>query len=134
MLYFSAMLRLFKTWLILLLITTVPLQAAAAGAMRLCAPLADEPAAAMTAACQQHAARSSAMPDSASTPEDNKTPAKHPACGACAGFCLGALMPPSLALPAAACSGAQQVTIATATLLAGFIPDGPRRPPRPLSA
>ncbi|MGX9712940.1 hypothetical protein ACWYXJ_01650 [Janthinobacterium lividum] len=127
------MLRLFKTWLILLLITTVPLQAAAAGAMLLCAPLADEPATAMTADCQHHAALS-AMPDSASTPEDDKTPAKHPACGACAGFCLGALMPPSLALPAAACTGAQQVTIATATLLAGFIPDGPRRPPRPLSA
>ncbi|MDO8033508.1 hypothetical protein O3297_08770 [Janthinobacterium sp. SUN128] len=127
------MLRLFKTWLILLLIMTVPLQAAAAGATRLCAPLAASPATAMTAACQHHAALS-AMPDSASTPEDNKTPAKHPACGACAGFCLGALMPPSLALPAAACTGAQQVTIATATLLAGFIPDGPRRPPRPLSA
>ncbi|AQR69817.1 hypothetical protein BZG29_16920 [Janthinobacterium sp. LM6] len=127
------MLRLFKTWLILLLIAAVPLQATAAGAMRLCAPLADEPAAAMTAACQHHAARSSAVADSAGTPEDNKTPAKQPACGACAGFCLGALMPPSFALPAA-CSGAQQVTVATATLLAGFIPDGPRRPPRPLSA
>ncbi|MDQ4624995.1 hypothetical protein [Janthinobacterium lividum] len=128
------MLRLFKTWLILLLITTVPLQAAAAGATRLCAPFAASPAAMKTAACQHHAARSSAVADSASTPEDNETPAQHPACGACAGFCLGALMPPSLALPAAACTGAQQVTIATATLLAGFIPDGPRRPPRPLSA
>ncbi|MDN2713810.1 hypothetical protein [Janthinobacterium sp. SUN120] len=128
------MLRLFKTWLILLLIAAVPLQAAAAGATRLCAPLADEPAVAMTAACQHHAARSSAVADSAGTPENDKPPAKHPACGACASFCLGALMPPGLALPAAACSGAQQVTIATATLLTGFIPDGPRRPPRPLSA
>ncbi|MED5613066.1 hypothetical protein [Janthinobacterium sp. P210005] len=127
------MLRLFKTWLILLLIAAVPLQAAVAGATRLCAPLADEPAVAMTAACQHHAARSSAVADSAGTPEDDKTTAKHPACGACASFCLGALMPPGLALPAAACSGAQH-TIATATLLTGFIPDGPRRPPRPLSA
>ena len=128
------MLRLFKTWLILLLITAVPLQATAAGAMRTCAPLAAVPAAAMTAACQHDAAQSSAVPDSASTPEENKTPAKHPACGACSSFCLGALMPPGITPPAASCSGAQQVTIATAALLTGFIPDGPRRPPRPLSA
>ncbi|MGK5055814.1 hypothetical protein ACQ4WY_02585 [Janthinobacterium sp. LB2P49] len=128
------MLRLFKTWLILLLITAVPLQAAAAGATRLCSPLAALPAAMMTADCQHHAAQSSAVPHSTGTPEENKTPAKHPACGACSSFCLGALMPPCLALPAAACTGAQQVTIATATLLTGFIPDGPRRPPRPLSA
>ncbi|MGK5011638.1 hypothetical protein [Janthinobacterium sp. MDB2-8] len=128
------MLRLFKTWLILLLITAVPLQAGAAGATRTCAPLAALPAAMMAADCQHHAAQSSAVPNSAGTQEDNKPPAKHQACGACASFCLGALMPPCLALPAPACSGAQQVTIATATLLTGFIPDGPRRPPRLLSA
>ncbi|WP_402718463.1 hypothetical protein [Janthinobacterium rivuli] len=128
MLYFPAMLRLFKTWLILLLITAVPLQAAAAGAMLACAPFAAAPAAAAPAACQHHAA------DSAGTPEDNKPPAKHPACGACSSFCAGALMPPCLALPAVPCTGAQPATIATATLLTGFIPDGPRRPPRPLSA
>lgn len=134
MLYFLAMLRLFKTWLILLLITAVPLQAAAAGATRTCAPLAALPAAMMAADCQQHHAQPSAVPDGAGTPEENTSPAKHPACGACSSFCLGALMPPCLALPAAACTGAQQVAIATATLLTGFIPDGPRRPPRPLSA
>ncbi|MCA1859905.1 hypothetical protein LE191_07230 [Janthinobacterium sp. HSC-3S05] len=128
MLYFPAMLRLFKTWLILLLITAVPLQAVAAGAMLACAPFAAAPATAVPAACQHHAA------DSAGTPEDNKPPAKHPACGACSSFCAGALMPPCLALPAVPCTGAQQVAIATATLLTGFIPDGPRRPPRPLSA
>ncbi|WP_146009748.1 hypothetical protein [Janthinobacterium sp. ROICE36] len=115
------MLRLFTTWLILLLITAVSLKAGAAGAM-------------MAAGCQHHAAQSSAAAHSAGTQAENKTPAKHPACGACSSFCLGELMPPCLALPAAACSGAQQVTIATATLLTGFIPDGPRRPPRPLSA
>jgi hypothetical protein len=134
MLYFSAMLRLFKTWLILLLITAVPLQAAAAGAMRLCAPLAASPAAA-DAACQHHAAQSAVVADSASTtPEENKAPFKHPACGACSSFCLGALMPPSPALPAAAVNGAEHGAISIATLLTGFIPDGPRRPPRPLSA
>ena len=133
MLYFWAMLRLFKTWLILLLIAAVPLQAAAAGAMRMCAPLAASPAAAMAAACPHHAAQSSAITDSAETPAENKAPAKHPACGACASCCLGALMPPCLVL-SAGCTGAQHVTTATAALLTGFIPDGPRRPPRPLSA
>ncbi len=127
------MLRLFKTWLILLLIAAVPLQAAA-GAMRTCAPRAALPAAATAAAGQHNAARLSAVPHGAGTPEENKTPAKHPACGACSSFCLGALMPPGLALPAAAGTGAQRVTTATAALLPGFIPDGPRRPPRPLSA
>lgn len=126
------MLRLFKTWLILLLIAAVPLQAA--GAMRACAPLAASPAATMAAACQHHAVQSSAITDSAGTPEENKTPAKHAACGACSSFCLGALMPPGLSLPAAAGTGAQRVAAATDTLLPGFIPDGPRRPPRPLSA
>ena len=134
MLYFLAMLKLFKTWLILLLITAVPLQAAASGVTRACAPLAALPAAMLAANCQHHAAQSSAVAHSAGTQEENTTPAKHPACGVCANFCLGALMPPCLSLPAAACTGAQQVTIATATLLTGFIPDGPRRPPRPLSA
>ncbi|OEZ82950.1 hypothetical protein JAB8_45330 [Janthinobacterium sp. HH106] len=128
------MLRLFKTWLILLLIAAVPLQAAAAGAMRACAPLAASPAAAMAGACQHHAAQSSAITDSAGTPEENKTPAKHAACGACSLFCLGALMPPGLALPAAPVNGAEHAALTTATLLPGFIPDGPRRPPRPLSA
>ncbi|WP_215404426.1 hypothetical protein [Janthinobacterium sp. JC611] len=116
------MLRLFKTWLILLLIAAVPLQAATAGAMRRCA---GSPAVAVAAACQHHAAPSAA--------EENTPPAKH-ACGACASCCLGALMAPGPALPAAACIGAQRVTITTPTLLTGFIPDGPRRPPRPLSA
>ena len=134
MLYFPAMLRLFKTWLILLLITAMPLQAAASGAKRMCAPLAALPAAMMAADCQHHAAAHPAAPDSTGTAKEGKADAKHPACGVCANFCLGALMPPCLSLPAAACTGAQQVTIATATLLTGFIPDGPRRPPRPLFA
>ena len=134
MLYFLAMLKLFKTWLILLLITAMPLQAAASGATRMCAPLAALPAAMLAANCHHHAAQSSAIPHNADTQEENTAPAKHPACGVCLNFCLGALMPPCLSLPAAACTGAQQVTIATATLLTGFIPDGPRRPPRPLSA
>ena len=134
MLYFPAMLKLFKTWLILLLITAMLLQVAASGATRMCAPLAAWPAAMLAADCQHDAAQSSAVPHNADTQEENKTPAKHSACGVCANFCLGALMPPCLSLPAAACTGAQQVTIATATLLTGFIPDGPRRPPRPLSA
>ena len=128
------MLKLFKTWLILLLITAMPLQVAASGATRMCAPLAALPAAMLAADCQHDAAQSSAVPHNADTQEENKTPAKHSACGVCANFCLGALMPPCLSLPAAACTGTQQVTIATATLLTGFIPDGPRRPPRPLSA
>ena len=132
------MLRLFKTWLILLLITVVPLQAAAAGAMLLCAPLASahaSPGVTMAAACQHHAAQSAAVPDSASkTPEEEKAPVKHPACGACSSFCLGALMPSSPALPAAAVNGAEHAAISIATLLTGFIPDGPRRPPRTLSA
>ena len=128
------MLRLFKTWLILLLIMALPLQAGAAGATRACAPLAALPAAMLAADCQHHVAQSSADAHRPGMQEENKSPAKHPACGACSSFCLGALMPPCLSLPAAACTGAQQVTIATATLPTGFIPDGPRRPPRPLSA
>ncbi|MCC7702665.1 hypothetical protein IGS59_10470 [Janthinobacterium sp. GW460P] len=127
------MLRLFKTWLILLLIAAVPLQAAAAGAMRLCPASSASPASAMAAACQHHAGRSAVLQDNTGTPEKNQAPDQHRACGACLSFCLGALMPPCFTLPAAA-GGAQHFSSAPAALLAGFIPDGPRRPPRPLSA
>lgn len=127
------MLKLFKTWLILLLMAAVPLQAAAATVARACTPFT--PAHASATACQQHHAAPSAAPDGASAPGDAKTsPAKHPACAACAAFCLGALMPPSCALPAAAVNGAAHAASSVAALLPGFIPDGLRRPPRPLSA
>ncbi|WP_139842461.1 hypothetical protein, partial [Janthinobacterium sp. GW458P] len=63
------MLKLFKTWLILLLMAAVPLQAAAAGVARACTPPAHAaPAAVAATACQHHGAAPSAAPYGASAP------------------------------------------------------------------
>lgn len=140
------MLRLFKTWLVLLLITALPLQAAAAGMGWPCASssparpqAAHAPAAPpMGEACPQHgdAARASAATaeaDPGARPHDGAG-AGHPACGSCAGFCTGACMPPSLASAPAALRGAENVTPSAPVLFTGFIPDALLRPPRHVPA
>ena len=139
------MLRLFNTWLVLLLITAVPLQAAAAGMGWPCAggspargQAAHAPAASpMGEACPHHgdAARVSAATadaDPGARPRDGG--AGHPACGTCAGFCTGACMPPTLASAPAALRGAENVPPSTTLLFTGFIPDGLLRPPRHVPA
>ena len=144
MLYFPAMLRLFKTWLVLLLITALPLQAAAAGMGWPCADgsaarprAAHAPAASpMGEACPHHgdAARASAATVEADPGAPMLDGAGHPACGSCAGFCTGACMPPTLASAPAALRGAENVTPSATVLFTGFSPDGPLRPPRHVPA
>lgn len=140
------MLRLFKTWLVLLLITALPLQAAAAGMGWPCASssparpqAAHAPAASpMGEACPQHgdAARASAATVGADpgTPAHDDGGAGHPACGSCAGLCTGACMPPSLASAPAALRGAENVPPSAPVLFTGFIPDALLRPPRHVPA
>ncbi|MFA6070705.1 MAG: hypothetical protein WC810_19155, partial [Janthinobacterium sp.] len=56
---------------------------------------------------------------------------RHAVCGACSASCMGACMSPPSAPALAASDGAQNVTLTDTPPLAGFVPDGPRRPPRP---
>ena len=126
MLYFSAMMRLFKTWLILILMVLLPLQAVAAEIRMACANGQQQAARGLpadTAAAPCHQARETPLAADAHGE-------RHAACGACAAFCLGAFMPASFGtgLPDGSC--AEDVTVTETPPPAGFIPDGPRRPPR----
>ena len=141
MIYCAPMLRLFKTWLILLLIAAVPLHAATAGMGLACASAAVQaspgasPAAALpTASCHRHAAIGMDADAAAAQAGDSGAQNEHPSCSACSAACMGACMPPPVpgALPILA--GAESVSIAAMPLLAGIIPDGLRRPPRRLHA
>ncbi|MGK5028785.1 hypothetical protein [Janthinobacterium sp. DSP2-3-3] len=123
------MMRFFKTWLILILMTLLSLQAAAAGMRMSCAHGAQGvahkvPARAIAQSCHQV----QATPDMAGA--DSAPGERHAVCGVCSAFCMGALVPPSIAPALPACSGAESVTMTTTPLPAGFVPDGPRRPPR----
>lgn len=121
--------RLFKTWLILILMTLLPLQAAAAGIRMSCANGAQDvahkvPARASAQSC--HQAQATPNMDGA----DSAPGERHTVCSACSALCMGALMHPSIAPALPACSGAESVTMTDTPLLAGFVPGGPRRPPR----
>ena len=58
----------------------------------------------------------------------------HSTCSACSAFCIGAVAPPPTVIPSPTPNGAEIVLISPTTLVAGFIPDGHKRPPRLLSA
>ena len=125
MLYFSAMMRLFKTWLILILMALLPLQAVAAGIRMACASGQQQvvrlPADTTAAPCY----RAQETPQTADAHGE-----RHATCSACSAFCLGAFMPASFGPRLPDGSGAEDVTATETRLPAGFIPDGPRRPPR----
>lgn len=54
----------------------------------------------------------------------------HSSCSACSAFCAGAVAPPSFSLPLPAFEGSDAILVVHADFVAGFIPDGLRRPPR----
>ena len=144
MVYCTPMLRLFKTWLILLLITAVPLHAATAGIGLACASTpassatpnlaASAPAAMPMAPCHGHAAMPAvtAAAETTAQADDSGTQSQHAACSACSAACLGAFMPPPVPGALSLLAGAENVHIAAMPLLPGIIPDGLRRPPRHL--
>lgn len=114
MVYSARMIRLFTTWLMLILLTALPLHAGAARIAIACAAAASP--------CHQQAAKVTAT-------HARHDGAAHTACGSCSALCMAACMPSAcLAVPAITAS--ENVSVAVATLAAGFIPDGPLRPPR----
>ncbi|MEH6434763.1 hypothetical protein [Massilia sp. DD77] len=152
------MTRAFKTFLVWLLMAVLPLHAVAAGigmscmpqhqSMRHTAAAAAAPILAPAPAPQQDAGEAHAhhghhdagasapaaasMADSGDPDQDGgKT---HSSCSACSAFCIGAVAPPSDYAPLLPFGGSEAVVIAPAAFAAGFIPDGPQRPPRRHSA
>lgn len=137
MVHCATMLRLFKTCLILLLMTVVPLHAATAGIGLACAsamaPAASPPAVMAMAMAACHGQAAVPMPttvEAAKHRGDSGTSDQHAACSACGAACMGAFMPPPMPGTPPILAGAENVSIAAVVLPAGIIPDGVRRPPR----
>lgn len=120
MVYWAPMMRLFKTWLVLLLMTLLPLQAASAGIGMSCDDSLPQAVLADAEACQHQQAPAS----------DNAPADLHGVCNTCLALCMGALMPPGTPSCLAACGATPHAAISDTLLLPGFVPDGPRRPPR----
>lgn len=55
---------------------------------------------------------------------------EHSSCSACAACCVGAVAPPSAAVQTPEFTSFETAGVASATLIAGFIPASPERPPR----
>lgn len=135
MVYCAPMLRLFKTWLILLLITAVPLHAATAGLGLPCASAPAQAVAAMPMApCHRHAVMPASTDEAAKRAGDSDGKNQHTACSACSALCMGAFMAPPMPGALPILRGAERVSIAAMPLHTGIIPDGLRRPPRRLRA
>jgi hypothetical protein len=142
--------RFFKTFLIWLLSAVLPLNAVAAVAGLSCASAHRQ---AMPSLTQHHVAvpPTSHAPDhelahhpagtSAHAAAADQAPgasgaghAAHSTCSACSVFCTGAVAPPPAIAPILPLFGSETVTVQPLPRVAGFIPDGLRRPPRPVSA
>lgn len=135
--------RTLKTLLLWLLMAVLPLNAVAAAMGMSCSTVHDRAAQAASAAAVEHKASehsahhaaghesAAAQPDAAPDAGDH---AGHSTCSACSAFCVGAVAPPPAVIPAPSTNGSEIVLISPAPWVAGFVPDGHKRPPRHLSA
>lgn len=141
--------RTVKTFLVWILMLMLPLHAVAASVGMSCAPLRQHQAMAAVSphhqpAIDAHAHHGGehadhAMHGAAPAGDDHETTpdiAKkvHSSCSACSPLCAGAVAPPSAFLPLPTFDGSEALVVSSSTILTGFIPDGPQRPPRHPSA
>lgn len=144
--------RTVKTFIVWLLMLVLPLHAVAASVGMSCAPVprhegsaagmahhqaGPDPHAhhggehAVHAAHAAHDAGAAAEEHGAAPDTAKKT---HASCIACSAACAGAVAPPSAFSPLPTFDGSEAVLVSPSPLVAGFIPDGPQRPPRQQSA
>lgn len=136
-----------KTFVIWLLIALLPLHAAAASIGMSCAQLGQALPHHAAGATAHHAADmdahahhggdsadsdAQAADDARGESESARQP--HSSCSACSAFCAGAVAPPSALQSVPSFGGSNAVLVSPSAILAGFIPDGPQRPPRHPSA
>lgn len=141
--------RTLKTLLLWFLMALVPLQAGAAAMGMSCGPAHQQTmAAAMAAAADHHehdsivghqhdgagTTAAEADPVPSADASDASAGPGHSTCSACSDFCIGAVAPPSSFNSPLAFNGAESVVIALSPSVAGFVPDGLKRPPRNISA
>lgn len=142
--------RTVKTFIVWLLMLMLPLHAVAASVGMSCAPVRQHETSSAGMAHHQpvpgahahhgadHTAHAGHGSSAAADDEHGSTPdivkKTHSSCSACSAVCAGAVAPPSAFLPLPTFDGSEAVLVSSSTLVAGFIPDGPQRPPRHPSA
>lgn len=155
LIYFLQMNRTLKTLLLWLLMAVLPLNAVAAVMGMSCSALHDgkAPTAAVDTAAHHggthtaadaaagatdHTAHHGDGQQAAPTQDEPGTDATstmgHTTCSACSAFCIGAVAPPPSLMAPQSSNGSEIVLISPAPWLAGYVPDGHKRPPRHHSA
>lgn len=141
--------RTVKTFIVWLLMLMLPLHAVAASVGMSCAPIRQHEASSAAMAHHQnapdahahhggeHAAH--AAHDASAAADDNASASgiakkAHSSCSACSAVCAGAVAPPSAFSALPSFDGSDAVLVSPSPLVAGFIPDGPQRPPKHQSA
>lgn len=134
------MTRVFKTFLLWLLLAALPLQGIAAAIQTSCGPMSHHDSAETVVVAQSHHHEG----DGAASPAKvvlakatgNATDVKHAnsSCSACAVCCVGAVAPPSASILTPAYSKTLPVVISPSPLVVGFIPAGLERPPKRITA
>lgn len=137
--------RFLKTLLLWLMLVALPFQGIAASMQTVCAPAAGNGSAGVPAPAQVHhhddtathmahadAGHHDASIKPANSPDNTHDGEhQHAACSACANCCVGALALLSKPGPDSACRAALPVTAAPLPWLAGVVPSGLERPPKP---
>jgi hypothetical protein len=124
--------RFFRAFLLWLLIAVLPLHAATAAVGMSCANgHGNEPAlmaghhSAPSMDGNQHAAH-----DHEAAGHSTSDDGSHTSCSACSTFCSAPAVPATAQIAVPHFDGSEMLLAAPATLATGFIPEGPRRPPR----
>jgi hypothetical protein len=141
--------RTLKTFLVWLLMAMLPLHAVAGSLGMSCAPVHQQSSQDVMRGVMSHhdmmgdahAGHGIGQADRALDPgvgdhaPDSKVEKQaHSSCSACSAFCVGAVAPPSAYLPVPTFDGTDALSVPASLFAVGFIQDGPRRPPRRLSA
>ena len=135
--------RLLTTLMVWLLMAALPLHAVAASLSMSCAPVQQQAGAVQraghasrVAASDMHAHHGMHAMGSADITADGDSSdteagkLSHSSCSACSAFCVGAVAVPPSSLSVPSFNGSEAVVAAPVDPVAGFIPDGPQRPPR----
>lgn len=129
--------RFVKTFLLWLLLAALPLQGLAAAMQSSCGPTKHHDAPSAIASAQSdHHHDADAGHGMEHAPAEHPDPGKHASasCSACSSCCVGAIALPAGSKAAPVYRAAVPVAIAFPLLLADFIPGGPERPPKRMTA
>lgn len=127
--------RFLKTLLLWILIAVVPLNAAVAAMGISCSPAHQQTlqmqAAQDGAAGHEHHGAQAEQP--APAPHDGSSDSAPSQCSAASALCIGAAAPPPACAAGSLVAGLEIPALGASPKVAGFIPDGPQRPPRAIA-